>query len=70
MFYFSLAALVVVSGLYREELGLKALLVYWIVWAAFLAGIFLSRLPLAYLATVQAILAIIMLIQLRVNPEI
>jgi len=35
-----------------------------------LAGIFLSRLPLAYLATVQAILAIIMLIQLRVNPEI
>lgn len=70
MLYFTSAALLVISFLFRHDLGLKALLAYWGAWAIGLAVILGFALSPGYFIAFQAMLAIAMLIQLRINPQI
>jgi hypothetical protein len=63
-------ALVAISWLYRDELGGRALAVYWGLWLVGLLVIFFARLHPGFFIAAQSALAIAMLIQLRVNPEV
>ena len=68
--FFPFVALVVISFLYREDLGLRALLVYWGIWVVGLVVMLVFHLSLGVLLVLQCILAIAMLIHVRANPEI
>lgn len=70
MGFFPFFALAVVSWLYRDELGGQALAVYWSLWLVCLLVIFATRLHPGFFIAAQSALAIGMLIQLRVNPEV
>lgn len=70
MFFIPLAALVVLSLLFRADLGLKGLLTYWSLWGVGLAVAALLNLSPGYFIAFECLLAIAMLIQLRINPRI
>jgi len=67
MFYIPLVALVIISLIYLSELGLKSVIVYWIIWAAALGiAIALKFQPMIFIAF-QAILGAIMFIHVKKN---
>ena len=70
MFYLPLVALVVISILCRADLRLKSLVVYWAIWSAGFAVVITLGLQPGYFIAFQALLAVAMLIQLRINPQI
>jgi hypothetical protein len=70
MVYFPFAALLVISVIYRSDLGLKALVSYWSIWAAGLLVIIVFSISPGFFVAIQAVLAVAMLIQLRVNPQL
>ena len=70
MHFFPFFAPVVISWLYRDELGGRVLAIYWSLWAVSLVVIFFARLHPGFFIAAQSALAIAMLIQLRVNPEV
>ena len=70
MGFFPFFALVVISWLYSDELGGRALAAYWGLWSLSLLLIFATRLHPGFFIAAQSGLAIGMLIQLRVNSEV
>ncbi len=70
MFYVPLAALLVVSLLFRSDLGLKGLAAYWSIWLVGLLVAVALAVPPGYFIALQALLAVGMMIQLRINPRI
>ena len=70
MALFPFFAFAVISWLYRDELSARSLLIYWGLWLSGLTVIFLTKIHPGFFAAFQCVLAIAMLIQLRVNPEV
>jgi hypothetical protein len=67
---FTLVTLIVVSVLFRDDLGLKSLLAYWGIWVGGLVATLALGLSPGFFVAVQAALGVAMLIQLRINPQI
>jgi hypothetical protein len=67
---FPFFALVVISWLFRDELGGRTLAVYWSLWMVCLLVIVATHLHPGFFIAAQSGLAIAMLIQLRVNPDV
>jgi hypothetical protein len=70
MTFIPLATLIVVSLLYRHDLGAKALLVYFSLWLGGLIAAVSFKLVPGYFVAFQCLLAISMLIHVRANPEV
>ena len=70
MSVFPFFALIVISLIYRGELGARSLLVYWGIWAVTLAVAMALNFQPGFYVAFQAILAVAMLVQLRINPAI
>ena len=70
MALFPFCACAVISWLYREELSARALMIYWGLWLSGLTVILIAKIQPGFFAAFQCVLAIAMLIQLRVNPEV
>ena len=70
MTFVPLAALIVISFLYRHDLGAKALLVYGSLWLGGLITAISLHLAPGFFVAFQALLAISMLIHVGANPKI
>lgn len=67
MFYIPLAALIAFSLIYRTDLGLKSVLIYWIIWVVALGMVVTLKLQPVVFTSFQALLAATMYIQVKRN---
>jgi hypothetical protein len=67
LFYIPLAALIAFSLIYRNDLGLKSVLIYWIIWAVALGIAVALKLQPILFTSFQALLAAIMYIHVKKN---
>ena len=65
-----LAVLIAVSYLFRDDLGLRALLTYFALWITGLIVVLVLGLSPGVFTAIQCALAIAMLIHIRANPQI
>jgi hypothetical protein len=70
LLFFPLIALVVISWLYREDLGVRAIAVYGGLWLLGLAVVLALNLSPGVFVVVQCVIAIAMLIHVRANPDV
>ncbi len=70
LIFFPLVALLVIGGLYRDELGLRAIFSYAGIWLVGLAVVLLFDLSPGYFVVLQCLLAVAMLVHVRANPQI
>jgi hypothetical protein len=70
LLFFPLIAIVVISWLYREDLGLRALAVYGGLWLLGLAIVLTIHLSPGVFVVVQCVIAVAMLIHVRANPDV
>jgi hypothetical protein len=67
---FPLIGIVVISWLYREDLGVRALGVYGGLWLLGLAVVLILNLSPGVFVVVQCVIAVAMLIHVRANPDV
>ena len=67
MFYLPLAALIAISLIYRNELGLKSVAIYWTIWIIALGVVVALKLSPFIFVAFQAFLAAIMYIHVKKN---
>lgn len=67
---FSLIALLVIAYVYREDLGLRGMLVYASIWTVGLCAMLLLDLSPGVFVALQCLLAIAILIQVGANPDV
>jgi hypothetical protein len=67
---FPFFAIIVVSFLYREDLGVRALIIYASLWSAAFAIVIVARLSPGIFGAAECAIAIAMLIHVRANPDI
>jgi hypothetical protein len=67
---FPLIALLVIGILYRDDLSMRAIIIYAAIWAAGLAAVFVLDLSPGYFIVLECLLAITMLIHVRANPQL
>lgn len=65
-----LAALLAVSYLYREDLGVRALVIYFLLWVIGVVVMFAFQLSPGIFTAWECSLVIAMLIQVRANPKL
>jgi hypothetical protein len=70
LLFFPLIAIVVISWLYREDIGVRALAVYAGLWLLGLAVVLLFNLSPGVFVVVQCVIAVAMLIHVRANPDV
>jgi hypothetical protein len=70
LLFFPLIAIVVISWLYREDLGVRALAVYSGLWLLGLAVVLIFNLSPGVFVVVQCVIAVVMLIHVRANPDV
>lgn len=70
LIFFPLVALLVIGGLYRDDLGLRAIFGYAAIWLVGLAVLFVFDLSPGFFVVLQCLLAVAMLIHVRANPQI
>lgn len=70
LIFFPLVALLVIGGLYRDDLGLRAIFSYAAIWIVGLAVVLGFALSPGYFVVLQCFLAVAMLIHVRANPRI
>lgn len=70
MFYFPFVALVVVGYLYRHDLGIRSLLIYFGIWAAGLSLAVMFSAPPGFFIAGQCLVVIAMLIHAGANPRL
>ena len=67
---FPLIALVVIAWIFRDELGLRALAVYGMLWLAGLTVVLVFALSPGVFVVIQCAIAVAMLIHVRANPDV
>lgn len=70
MIVFPLAAMIAVSMLYRDELGARALIIYWAIWVFALLIVLGFQLSLGVFVAAECALAVALLIHVRANPQL
>jgi hypothetical protein len=63
-------ALIMISWLYRDELMVRALVIYWSLWLVCLLVMISAKFHPGIFTAVQSALAISMLVHVRANPSI
>ena len=68
MTLFLFIPMAVISWIYRHELGMRALGIYWGLWALGLITTLLSAVHQGFFIGFECLLTVAMLVQLGVNP--
>ncbi|MBC7365430.1 MAG: hypothetical protein H7343_01245 [Undibacterium sp.] len=68
MAFFLFIPMAVISWIYRHELGMCALVIYWGLWVIGLITTIQSAVHLGFFVGFECLLAVAMLIHLGVNP--
>ena len=70
LLFVPLIAIVVISWLYRDDLGVRALAIYSGLWLLGLAVVLVINLSPGVFVVVQCAIAVAMLIHVRANPDL